>query len=381
MKLFFYLTLLVLLGIPGMLSAQHSLQSQYNMLRAGDILYKQQVSYKDPGRTGENVLWDFSQLNVINDEYELVYSTENDTVITGMEHLTQYHYTFQNDSLLLWGFDNQTTQLHNRQPELLFKFPVNYGNKSGSYYYSHGKYGNRLELEAMGSIETRADSHGMMILPSKDTLKHVLRTRTIKYIAENSRPISEAYYEKLNAPLQISPDSIEQRLAGDSVIFVVETFRWYEKGYRYPIFETIRSWQQHRSNNRRHEFMATAFFYPPQDHYYLDNDDENLALLDDVGADGISPDIDPWAGLTYNFYPNPVRTSPLSVEMYLPKNANQVRAQMRNTMGSIISDKHLGPHSEGICNFQMDLSGLSLGNYILDIWLDDHLISEIIMKR
>ena len=204
MKIYFYLMVLILPGIPGILRAQHILKSELNSFRAGDVLYKQQVSYKDPGRTGENVLWDFSQLNVINDEYELVYSSENDTVITGMEHLTRYRYTFQNDSLLLWGFDNQTTQLHNRQPELLLKFPVNYGDKSRSDFYAHGQYGNRLELEAMGTIETKADSYGMMILPNKDTLKHVLRTRTVKYIAKNNRPIGDSYYEKLANPLHIS---------------------------------------------------------------------------------------------------------------------------------------------------------------------------------
>jgi hypothetical protein len=43
-----------------MLSAQHTLQSDLNRFRADNMLVKQQVSYKDPGRTGENVLWNFS---------------------------------------------------------------------------------------------------------------------------------------------------------------------------------------------------------------------------------------------------------------------------------------------------------------------------------
>jgi len=372
--------LLLLLSIPVMLPAQHGLKSELNGFRAEDVLYKQQVDYKNPGRTGANVLWDFSQLNVINDEYELVYSTLNDTVITGMEHLTQYHYSLQNDSLLLWGFDNQTTQLHNRQPELLLKFPVNYGNKTQSDYYAHGKYGNRLEMEAMGTIETHADSYGMMILPSKDTLKQVLRTKTVKYIAENTRPISDSYYEKLKSPLQISSDSIVRRLANDSVIFVVETFRWYAKGYRYPVFETVRSWEQHLKAGRRHEFLATAFFYPPQEHYYLDDDSENLALLDSEGIYIDSPEPDPWEGLTYNILPNPVRTGALKVEMYLPKSAN-IRVNLRSSMGMVYLNADKGYQPEGIYSFQTDVSGLSLGNYILDIWLDDYLISEIIMKR
>jgi hypothetical protein len=366
--------IILLLSISWILWAQHRLEASLNMFRAGDVIIKQQVKYKDPGRTGENVLWDFSWLTIENDEYELLYSTDNDTIITGTEHLTQYHYSLQNDSVFLWGFDNQTTRLHNVQPELLLKFPFNYGATIRSHYYAHGKYGNRLELDAMGTIETKADSYGMMILPNKDTLKHVLRTHTLKYIAEASKPISYQYYDKLESPLFISPDSINQRLATDSVLFVVETFRWYEKGYRYPVFETVRSWEQQR-NNSDYDFINTAFFYPPQEHYYLDDDEENLSIL----ANEEDAPIDQWKGLTYNIYPNPVKTN-LYVEMYLPKPAT-IRLQLRNTMGLIELDKNYGYYLEGICRFQLDMWSMPIGNYVLDMWLNDYMVSQIIMKR
>ena len=379
MKNYVYLIVLLLSGIPGILSAQHILKSELNSFRPDDVLYKQQVSYKDPGRTGGNVLWDFSQLEVANDEYELHYFAGENNTVTSMEHLTLYHYDFRNDSLLLLGFENQTTQLKNKQPELLLHFPVNYGDTIGSYFYGHGKYGNRLELDEMGTIETTADSYGMMILPSKDTLKHVLRTRTLKTISEKNRPISEMYYVKDTANIWISADSIDFRIQTDSVLFVVETFRWYEKGYRYPVFETVRSWEQH-IDSLDHEFLATAFFYPPQEQYFLAEDEENMAVLEEMEA-GSDTIVDPWAGLTYNIFPNPVKNSNLSVEMYLPKNASQVQVQLRNTMGSIVSDKNLGFLPEGIHTFQLDTWSLPVNNYILDIWLDEKLISEIIMKR
>lgn len=372
--------LFVLLGsIPFILSAQHPLQSNLNFFRAGDVIVKQQVEYKDPGRAGKKVLWDFSQLSAVNEEYTLDYSSDNDTVITGTEHLTRYHYALQNDSLLLWGFDNQTTKLPNIQPEVLLKFPVNYGDTIQSYYYAHGKHGNRLEMEAMGSVETSADAYGMMILPDKDTLKQVLRTRTVKYIAENTRSISDSYYAKLKEPLFIPPDSINGRLRNDSVLFVVETFRWYEKGYRYPVFETIRSWEQQKKNERNdeNEFLATAFFYPPQEHYYLDDDEENSALLENEENDGNTV-IDPWEGLSYNFYPNPVRTT-LDVEMYLPKPAN-IRVQLRNVTGIIELEENKGSYPKGTCRFQLDVMRIPTGSYILNILLEDKLISEIIMK-
>jgi hypothetical protein len=292
----------LLLCIPVMLQAQHKLESHLNMFRADDIITKQQVSYKNPGRTGSNVLWDFSELTVVNEAYELAYFSGSEPIITGIEHLTGYNYSLSNDSLLLWGYDNQSTQMKNKQAELLLKFPVNYGDSIKNYYYGHGKHGNRLELDAMGTVETTADAYGMMVLPNKDTLKQVLRTHTIKYFVEDTKAISEEYQTKHKSSYSVSSDSVDYRLNNDSVVFVVETFRWYEKGYRYPVFETVRSWEQH-SNNRRHQFLNTAFFYPPQEHYYLDDDEDNLSILENEGNEIV----DPWAGLTYNSYPNPVR--------------------------------------------------------------------------
>lgn len=260
-----------LLGIPALLSAQHSLQSGLNMFRAGDELIKQQVGYKDPGLAGAGVLWDFSRLETVNEEYALAYSTSDDSLITGTEHLTRYHYALQNDSLLLWGFNNQTTRLQHVQPELLLKFPVNYGDTVKTHYYAHGKYSNRLEMDVLGTIETGADAYGTMVLPGNDTLQQVLRTHTVKQMVEDIRPINDSYYDKLKSPPVISPDSIDQRLESDSVLFVVETFRWYEKGCRYPVFETVRSWEQRRTDSEsdsnsesESEFLSTAFFYPPQ---------------------------------------------------------------------------------------------------------------------
>ncbi|GHT25203.1 hypothetical protein AGMMS4957_19580 [Bacteroidia bacterium] len=100
-----------LLSIPGMLTAQHSLQSNLNMFRAEDLIIKQQVSYKDPGRAGMNVLWDFSELDVENDDYGLLYSDGINSIhaglssmILGVENVTESHYKLSGDSLLLLGF-------------------------------------------------------------------------------------------------------------------------------------------------------------------------------------------------------------------------------------------------------------------------------------
>jgi len=374
-------TIVMFLGmlIPlGSISAQHSLQKETNAPRSGDSIIKQQVEYKNPGRSGDNVLWDFSQLKVVDDEYGLTYSTPDDTIITGTEHSTNYHYVLQNDSLVLLGFDNQTTQLCNIQPEVLLKFPFQFGDTTGSYFYAHGKYGNRLEMDVMGSTQTVGDAYGMMILPSKDTLKQVLRTHTLKHIAENSIPISSSYFEKLKATPIICPDSINRRLASDTVLFIIETFRWYEKGYRYPVFETVRSWELYR-HSKEYTFLSTAFFYPPQEHYYLNDDLENQALLEDK-KQGKPDKPDPWFGLTYNIYPNPVHSESLQIELYLPK-ATNVRIQVSKITGQSVLNANKGNHPAGACHFEVNITGLPVGNYALTIGLSDKVIKETLMKR
>jgi len=80
-------------------------------------------------------------------------------------------------------------------------------------------------------------------------------------------------------------------------------------------------------------------------------------------------------------FPNPVKNSDLVVEIYLPKRANNIHIHLRSTMGLLVSDKNYGSYPEGTHSFRVDVWTLPVGNYILDIRLDDKLISEIIMKR
>ena len=65
MKTFFLITLFAATVFS--LSAQHSLQSELNLPRAGDELVKEQVVFLESGESGENQIWDFSTLKLIDD--------------------------------------------------------------------------------------------------------------------------------------------------------------------------------------------------------------------------------------------------------------------------------------------------------------------------
>lgn len=139
------------------LHSQSSINSELNMFRANDTIVKQQIEYKDPGRSGTNVLWDFSKQSLIDKKYTLIYALKKDTgsIITGKEHRTRYYYSLQNDSLLLWGFENPTTKINHSQPELLLRFPTNYGDKTHGYYQGTGKYCGRLNIAVTGKTHPK----------------------------------------------------------------------------------------------------------------------------------------------------------------------------------------------------------------------------------
>jgi hypothetical protein len=369
---------IILLLLPELfvaeLFSQQALQNHLNMFRSGDVIFKQQVSYKDPGRSGENVLWDFSSQDIEKESYRLSYSSgKNDSITVGTEHRTMYYYSLSNDSLLLWGYENPTTLMTNNQPELLLKFPVNYGDQTQSYFSGNGKYCDRLQLSAMGTVRTFADAYGMMVLPNKDTLRHVIRVKTVKRIAEETKPFSHGKGEVNPA---ISADSINYRLSNDSTVLGLITYRWYARGYRYPVFETVKSVVNHRGSERK--YFNTAFFFPPEAHEYLYDDEANSALLEMESEEAVNSD--PWYGLTYNCYPNPV-ISDLNVEMYLPKPA-KVRIQLTERGGRIMKEESWGLKPEGIFNKQISMGFFTLGEYVLNIWLDDgYMISEKIFKK
>lgn len=180
---------LIFLAKMSSLTAQNVLNKDYNMFRGEDVITKQQVKYKHPGRAGANVLWDFSKQEAINEKYKLFYTqSESDSVITGCEHRTLYHYLLKNDSLFCLGYENPTTLMRNCNPELILIFPFTFQKKIENYFYGTGEYCRRLNITAQGKTLTQADAYGMIILPNGDTLKHVLRVHTLKKIAERMIP-------------------------------------------------------------------------------------------------------------------------------------------------------------------------------------------------
>lgn len=361
---------------------------KYNAMRAGDEIVKQQIEYKDPGRSGENVIWNFSKLKAVNPEYTLTYSTPrlyNDSIyiigkdtilknevgegdlIVGKEHYTRYFYRIKNDTLLCLGHQNPLNRIWHIDPYVVNVYPFDYGQKVSKDYRTEGLYSSKERIKTTGNISVESDAYGMMVLPSGDTLAHVLRIKTLQAIHE--------------------ADSVHLKEEENPMNMEVETYRWYAKGYRYPVFETVRSFEV--SDTIRTEVFTTAFFYPPQEHYYLADDPENLAILDSLWNEKNRPDIDDPTNpnnnmhqaqnFNYNFYPNPVETD-LHIE-YLLKEASDVTITMYDMTGRLLQSVPTKQQQEGLYNETIDCSTLPKGTYIFKIDVNQESINKKISKK
>lgn len=367
------------------LSIQAQLNADHNSIRAGDVIIKQQVEFKAPGEAKANQIWDFSEVKLINDEYELVYSeapligdsvyimgynefpkkvSRHANLIVGTEHNTLYYFYQTTDSLVLLGHENIAIKQENLPPIINLKFPLNYGGRpTVSKYATRGLYSGSLEVQSEGAITMFGDAFGAMILPTGDTINPVLRVKTEQFVLNTSKGVDS---------------SVE-----DDKGHMLEGYRWYSKGYRYPIFETI----EFIDLNTDSTAFSTAFYFPPQEHYYLDTDPDNQALIDDLW-DYTNDDSDPFKKIDilesknlkhdYSMYPNPVENN-LTLE-YTLENDCLVNIVITTIDGKLV--KTLNKRQQAGKQIQeVDCTSLMTGVYLLKLIAGELVINERIMKK
>lgn len=359
------------------------INSDYNGIRSGDQIIKQQVEYKDPGKSGKSIFWDFSDVKTINNSYILDYNLpplqgdslyilgqnsfpknkvkENEFII-GLEHNTMYYYRSTRDSLLVLGHENSAIQLKYTPALVQQVYPFNYGQTTKSVYTSTGLYSGTKELQTTGTIETSADAYGKLILPTGDTLNPVLRIKTLQTISE------------LKDSLKINTQQLE-------------TYRWYTKGYRYPVFETMKAINPDNGT----ELFSTAFFFPLQDHFYLETDPANQAILDEMWnlddeskqkelEDPTSKTVSIDDLLVCRMYPNPVEST-LYLDYELKEDA-KVSFELYSIDGSPIRTIAAKQKTVGNYNETMDCSSLqSKKTYILRIIANGIIVNEKIIRK
>ncbi len=374
------------------ISSYGQLDKFHNRICIGDSLIKQQIEYVDPGKPGKNITWDLSQAQVIREEYPIIYSSPkliedsiyvigNDTILKRYvpnteyfikkEYGTMYYYQFKNDTISLIGHENPTVRLRYTEPLMECVFPLNYNDEFLSPYLLEGVYSNSSKILSSGNIKIKADAYGKIILPEGDTISPVLRVKTTQTICRSMR--SSIYKDSIRPNVQDK---------------VIETYKWYAKGYRYPVFETV-----HNIINDT-LFFGTSFLFPPRQHTYTDIKDitrsDSLNRSWDIDKknksknkdsetyqDGIGRDM---SERNYEVFPNPT-DSYLNIKYAITK-PSRINISLYTEDGRLALKIEKDLSASGSYSEIIDFRDFIKSNYLLQITENKRIIfSKKVIKK
>lgn len=345
MKRGFFLVFFCLFFFTSVFS-QLILDSSHHRFRAGDWLIKQQVSYADPGIPGRGLLWDFSSLETVDEDYGLLYyhpSQEDTLTIVGREHDTSYCYQLGGEFISLKSYSNRKVKMEMLENDLFLYFPLQYGDTLSRAFSGQGAYFREHPIVASGRTYLTADATGCLITPAGDTLQNVLR---------------------------VSRQRIYDNTEVEGTLMKLEAYSWYAPGYRYPIFESYRSLVL--QNDEEHIDFVRSFYYPPAAMESLANDPENEVLREKEKQD---TDILLYCGVA----PNPV-SDYCNLTFELSSSA-RVTIQICDVMGNLISSlcsQQVFPM--GFNEKSLPVTGLRPGNYVLHIQAEAYVKRLVLIK-
>lgn len=322
--------------------------SDTNQILAGDSIFKYQIAYIDPGLRGKDLDWDFSRIEIENENYLIKYSipdSTNMTKISGTEHRTHYYYQQEKDSLWALGFDNYTTQILYSVPELKMTYPFTYGDTLYSEFEGEGMYSNLIPLYAKGYTSIKADATGTILLPGENKKHNALRIHTIRHYTEVGR---------------------------DSTQMILDTYAWYTKGIRYPIFETITTTLNPSESDTT--IFRTSFFYSPTE---LRNGEKKYA--DDTVKRATDKTLAEAIFTEAILFPNPV-IGQLTINYRLVQKA-QIVFSLYNNVGQPMLQTPSQILPQGWHQEMIPMDGLPTGSYTLYVQVDDTFLKRVIIKK
>jgi len=259
-----FLFLAVLLFVRPSVYSQTTLTAAANAARDGDSLVMRHLDVASPGSAGRGVVWDLSGADP-GKRCILQYAVDSCSQ-TALGQYTSWRTVMSGDTLFLTGFENRHTLMEFDGPLPLLRYPFAYGDSIRGSFHGVGKWCDRTFMRVWGDGVTRADAAGTLILPSGDTLRHVLRTHTLRRTWQASVDSVRTWESLRHAA---SRDIVCVKEAASPVIS--EEFAWYAPGWRYPVVRL-------ESTGDAQGTASLATLFPPVSQAGLPYDMENALL-------------------------------------------------------------------------------------------------------
>ena len=227
-KEFAFATFLVF--TTSMLNAQTTLTSSEHAPRAGDSLTVTLLSTLPAIQTGRDALWDFSEAAMLGSH--AVTFTGTDTV-SAEEGGTVWRTALRNDTVLLTGFENRHTLMEFDTPLPLLRYPFSLGDSIHGCFSGIGVWCDRKFMRVWGEGATHADGEGSLMLPTGDTLRHVLLVHSVRRTWHADIDSVHTWSGLRRAVNREEADCPADTAFSPAV--VSDTYAWYVPGDRHPV--------------------------------------------------------------------------------------------------------------------------------------------------
>lgn len=341
-----------------------SLSAEHLMARRGDCVVKQQISYVPLGRRGSHVLWNLSDVEVQNGRYcqNFIKTPENpDNVVTGIEHGTRYHYATMGDTLVVRGVENNGLRMVYDEMPAELRFPLQLGTELQGLYHGRGVCSGNRPFREFGEYHVKADAEGTLLLPSGDTLHHVIRVHSV-------RKTGTRFYDNDSICdgsrlVKFTRDSVLQAMRRDSMT-INENYRWYAPGYRYPVLETVAVGSTER------QLRTTAFLFAPEEQAVAYTDEVNQPLRKSHSFGGIGNDV----GFKYN-----ITRSDGNEQIrldYILEHESMVSCQLVTAGGAVVWQQPTSRLSAGTYTAEIPSEAVRQGVNLLSFKVDGKIFTE-----
>lgn len=234
---------LILLSITLFAMAQEVGYRQ-NSIAGKDSLQLKRISLKGFNIKSDGEGWSLKDVGLSKKNFRIRYNDGKDTIIA-QEPRARVIYRQTERGISIIGAEDNLLAIQYDQPEEWLRFPMTRKDTLSGEFSGKGIYCKQIPIQRHGTYKTAIESVDSMILPEGKVLKEVACLHTERQITD----ITE--YDKMQQ---------EQH-----------HYRWYAKGYRYPILEAVISL---RDGQKYEEVM---FYCPLEEQEKLESDKENRA--------------------------------------------------------------------------------------------------------
>lgn len=233
-----------------------------NLPRPGDELSVVRYSVTDFLKSGENIIWNFSNASVVSgiEQFKVLFRGDNNYGLSLDK--VRNDFRLEGDTLFWCGFERRMSEMRDSLPAVKVVFPVAYGDSCSSTFYFQGVQAISNHISSKGQSCSKADGYGILIMPDCDTVADVLRMRSDYYISGG-----------LDKDMGSLNDSVPMLL--------YQCYEWYAQGYRYPLI-----WVNRLSGYTEsgwEEISTDAYSCPRYTQEFLvKNDKENETLREQI---------------------------------------------------------------------------------------------------